>query len=151
MLLYLLPPCLSFFCHVSSVRVIVQVCVCSERCQESVETHRWSGWFPLSEIWVRARSQISGLHSWSTTHRFLGRPGSDTEVLFCFVTEPHTHPWYHIVSASSWKQACHLCVHLTFVLVLIVRAYNLSIHCESSGKGELAVCPKCTCKYKFKC
>ena len=62
-LLYLLPPRLPFFRRVSSVTVMVRVCVCSVRCQEGVETHRWSGWFPLSEIWVEARSQISGPRS----------------------------------------------------------------------------------------
>lgn len=73
----LLPLCLTFW---GKNRYCTSMCA---RCQEGVETHRWSGWFPLSEIWVRARSQISGPYSWSTTHRFLGRPGSDTEVLFC--------------------------------------------------------------------
>ncbi|CAB1413644.1 unnamed protein product [Pleuronectes platessa] len=46
-----------------NVTVLVLVLLCSVRCQEGVETHRWSGWFPLSEIWVRARAQISGPHS----------------------------------------------------------------------------------------
>lgn len=45
------------------VRVCVSECVQCGGCQEGVETHRWSGWFPLSEIWVRAHSQISGPHS----------------------------------------------------------------------------------------
>lgn len=63
---FLLNVCPSFALSLfikNSVTVIVRASVCSVRCQEGVETHRWSGWFPLSEIWVRARSQISGPHS----------------------------------------------------------------------------------------
>ena len=56
-----------------NVTVTVLVLLCSVRCQEGVETHRWSGWFPLSEIWVRARAQISGPHSWSNHPQVCGR------------------------------------------------------------------------------
>lgn len=57
----------------------VSECVRVWGAREGVETYRWSGWFPLSEIWVRAHSQISRLHLWSTAHRYLDRPGSDIE------------------------------------------------------------------------
>lgn len=136
-------------CIKNNVTVIVQVHVCIVRCQEGVETHRWSGWFPLSEIWVRARSQISGPHSWSTTHRFLGRPGSDTEVLFCYrvtlISDIILFP-----PALENRDVTFVCTWLLYCYILL-GLLKLSFHCEAFWMGDLAVCLKCSCKWNLNC
>lgn len=46
-------------CLVLQPAVVVQ----ASGAREAVETHRWSGWFPLSQNWDRSHFQISGPHS----------------------------------------------------------------------------------------
>lgn len=46
-------------CLVLQLAVVVH----TSGAREAVETHRWSGWFPLSQNWDRSHFQISGPHS----------------------------------------------------------------------------------------
>lgn len=73
-----------------------------------METHRWSGWFPLSEIWVDARSQISGPCSCDATPAVFWADLNLTQRFFFFV-------FFFLPSDSIVHNVRHLCLHVTLV------------------------------------
>lgn len=121
----------SFLPRLLCCRYCASASVCSARCQEGVETHRWSGWFPLSEIWVAARSQISGPRSCDAPPTgFWADLNLTQRFLFCYrVTGSYIISFY----ASSLKQLCHLYVRVTSLDM--DEDQDLSAHRESSQEN----------------
>lgn len=102
---------LLFYYMKNTATFIIWGCVWVVGCQEGVETHRWSGGSHSVRSGSQPALRLVGLTREAPPTGFWA--DLDLTQRFCFVTERHTHPWYHIVSASSSEQACHLCVHLT--------------------------------------
>lgn len=76
-----------------------------------METHRWSGWFPLSAIWVHARSQISGPRSCDATPAAFWADLNLTQRFFLFFfcarvcvllpSDPLPHDCSHLTAAAA--------------------------------------------------
>lgn len=82
-------------------------------------------------------------HSWSTTHRFLGRPESDTEVLFCYrVTHSSVISYCFRQLLKPWMSPlCALdCCISSFCFKI---EHSLWVFLDT-----VAVHLKCACKFK---
>lgn len=101
----------------NSFTAIAWMCVCSVRCQEGVETHRWSGGFHSVRSGSEPTLRLVGLIReapptgfWADLHL--------TQRL-CFVTERHTHPGYHCFLQLLKTGMSPLCAPDSYIVQIV--------------------------------